>query len=374
METCYLDYNATTPLHPELAKRLSQFLIENPAGNPSSLHSRGRDARKIVEDARDKLAFFLGVDPAGIFFTSGGTESNNLIIQGLSPLDSPLHVGATEHPSLLEPALQQWKNGRPGSTLPVDQAGRIDNLDAVGGGLVSIQWANNETGIVQDLPSLAEQIHQRDAILHTDGAQGFFRLPAVIPDLGIDAASLTAHKSFGPPGVGALWIRKGLLIDPVLRGGPQEKKVRPGTENLLAIYGIGVLAEIALQQPLWQLDSLREARSGLVSALQDVPDCQIIDQQSCDWPGCINVSFAGVHAETLLVRLDMIGICASSGSACSSGARELSHVLDAMGVETERIRSSIRISIGPDNTFQQMQTTGGHIASIVADLRQSNSR
>ncbi|MAW76586.1 MAG: cysteine desulfurase [Planctomycetes bacterium] len=371
MDPCYLDYNATTPLHPVVADRLGQFLAENRSGNPSSLHTHGRQARKVIEDARDKLAFFLGVDQAEVFFTSGGTESNNLIIQGLSPLESPLHVGATEHPSVLEPARSQWKAGRPGGILPVDGNGRIDQLDAIDGGLVSIQWVNNETGIVQDLAQLSHEIHQRNGILHSDGAQGFFRIPNVIPDLGIDAASITAHKSFGPPGVGALWLRKGLLIDPVLQGGPQEKKVRPGTENLLAIHAFGLLADVALHQPLWQLDSLREARLGLLEGLSDVPDCQVIEQQEDDWPGCINVGFKGIHAETLLVRLDMIGISASSGSACSSGARELSHVLEAMQIELGRIRGSIRISIGPENSAQQLREIGLQIASIVADLRHS---
>lgn len=372
MDPCYLDYNATTPLHTELAKQLASFVADNCGGNPSSLHSHGRQARKIVEDARDKLAFFLGVDSAEVFFTSGGTESNNLVIQGLTPLDSMLHVGATEHPSILEPTRNQWKGGRPGTTLAVDGEGRIEHLDSVDGGLVSVQWVNNETGITQDLPRLAQQIHRQGGILHTDGAQGFFRFASAIPDLGVDAASLTAHKSFGPSGIGALWLRKGLLIDPLLRGGPQEKKVRPGTENLIAIHGIGLLSEIALHEPLWSLEGLRQARQGLVSALEEIPDCQVIEQRPCDWPGCISVSFSQIHAETLLVRLDMIGISASSGSACSSGARELSHVLAAMDVDVDRIRGSIRISIGPDHSPQQMQSVGQRIASVVADLRRPN--
>lgn len=371
MDSSYLDYNATTPLHPEIAQQLGHFLSENGAANPSSLHHRGRLARKIIEEARDKLAALLAVDPAEVYFTSGGTESNNLIIQGLSPVDSPLFVSATEHPSILEPARGQWQNGRPGTILDVDREGRVRQLDAVDSGLVSIQWVNNETGIVQDLPTLAQEAHSRGAILHTDGAQGFFRILDTIPDLGVDAASITAHKSFGPPGVGALWIRKGLLIDPLLLGGPQEKKVRPGTENLLAIHGIGLLADLVRKTPLWDLDDLKAARQSLLAGLQGAGSFTVIEHQPQDWPGCINIGFDDLHAETLLVRLDMAGICASSGSACSSGARELSHVLDAMQVDHHTIRGSVRISIGPDHPPEQLFQIGQQIASIAGELRNS---
>lgn len=368
MFSSYVDYNATTPLHPEIAKQMAQLIAENDVGNPSSLHRHGREARKIIEEARDKLAAYLQVDPAEVFFTSGGTESNNLVIQGLSPTDSPLFTGSTEHPSVLEPARKQWASGRPGTTINVDQEGRIEDLDSIEGGLISIQWVNNETGIAQDLPSLADSIHSKGGILHTDGAQGFFRLPGTINELAVDAASITAHKSFGPTGAGALWLRRGLLIDPVITGGGQEKKIRPGTENLLAIHGMGALAELASKNPLWQMSHLQEARDTLLNVLEGQIKFNVIHQKDGDWPGCINIGFADIHAETLLVRLDMVGISASSGSACSSGARELSHVLQAMQIDHHVIKGSIRISIGPDTSLEEIRHVADKIASIVRDL------
>ena len=278
---------------------------------------------------------------------------------------------------MLEPARQQWQQGRAGGLLEVDRSGRICDFEVTEGALYSIQWVNNETGISQDIPQLARHIHDGGARLHTDGAQGFFRLPHSIPELSVDAATITAHKSFGPVGVGALWVRKGLLIEPLLRGGPQEKKIRPGTENLLAITGFGELARVAHSTPLWDVAALRLAREALVTPLQQVPDCRIVPHQGDDWPGCVHVGFRGVHAETLLVRLDMAGISASSGSACSSGAREPSHVLAAMGIDIDWIRSSIRLSLGPvertaENSIEQLSKVGSQLAAIVAQLRQRN--
>jgi len=370
----YLDHNATTPLHPQVAEKMHQCLQGAAPANPSSLHRHGRDARKILDDARDQLSSLLAVESSELHFTSGGTESNNLAIQGLAPIDAPLFVGATEHPSVLEPARQQWQQGRPGGVLEVDSSGKIGDFEVVNGALYSIQWINNETGISQEISKLAGQIHDGGGRLHIDGAQGFFRIPMTIPELSVDAATITAHKSFGPVGAGALWVRKGLLIDPLLRGGPQEKKIRPGTENLLSITGLGELARVARSTPLWDLVALRLAREALLLPLQEIPDCKIIPQQEDDWPGCVHVSFRGIHAETLLVRLDMEGISASSGSACSSGAREPSHVLEAMGVDLDWIRGSIRLSLGPvertpQNSVALLSRVGARIAAIVNQLR-----
>ncbi len=370
MDSVYLDFNATTPIHAEIAHQMSGWLLAGEPSNPSSLHSHGREARRFLEEARQQLATYLRVDPAELHFTSGGTESNNLAMFGLAPTDAPLHVGATEHPSILEPAKQQWQKGRPGGLLEVDRFGRIQEFEVVEGALYSIQWVNNETGITQDISALATRIHDGGGRLHIDGAQGFFRLDPTLAELGVDSASITAHKSFGPIGVGALWVRSGMLVEPVIRGGPQEKKIRPGTENLPAIRGLGLLAEIAGRTPLWDLDQLRDSRAALVANLESVPDTRIVEHQPQDWPGCLHIGFLGIHAETLLVRLDMAGISASSGSACSSGAREPSHVLAAMGVEHEWIRGSIRLSLGPTCSVDRMASVGSQLARIVSELRQ----
>ncbi len=373
MDSVYLDFNATTPIHAEIAHQMSGWLLAGEPSNPSSLHSHGREARRFLEQARQRLASYLHVDPAELHFTSGGTESNNLAMFGLAPTDSPLHVGATEHPSILEPAKHQWQMGRPGGLLDVDACGRIQDFEVEEGALYSIQWVNNETGITQDIPDLATRIHDGGGWLHIDGAQGFFRLDQTIAELGADSASITAHKSFGPIGVGALWVRSGLLVEPVIRGGPQEKKIRPGTENLPSIRGLGLLAEIAQTQSpsrLWDLDQLRESRAALIAQLESIPDTRIVEHRPQDWPGCVHIGFLGIHAETLLVRLDMAGISASSGSACSSGAREPSHVLEAMGFEIDWIRGSVRLSMGPTSSVDLMTGVGVQLARIVEELRQ----
>ena len=373
MTRVYLDHNATTPILPEVSSGMSDLLQSMEWGNPSSLHEDGRKARRILEDSRDRVAAALKVDPAEIFFTGGGTESNNLAISGLVADEPDLAAGSTEHPSILEPVRCQHADGRPGSLIPVDPHGRIELEHLPTKGLVSVQWFNNETGIYQDLPAIGEIVHSEGGRLHSDGAQAFFRCPINLGESHLDSASITAHKAGGPPGVGALWIRKGLLHRPSIHGGPQEKKIRPGTENLLAIHGMGLLADSFDQQPRWNPDALVSARSALLDSLEGLPDHRLVDQDSRDWPGCINLAFSGIHAETLLVRLDMAGISASSGSACSSGAREPSHVLKAMGIPEKEIRGSIRISLGPESTPEILQRVGQQLCTIVSELREQTT-
>ena len=369
----YLDHNATIPILPRVREGLLELLDSHHWGNPSSLHEDGRHARKILEEARDRVAFALHVEPSEIVFTSGGTESNNLAITGLVTDDSSISTSTVEHPSVLEPVKKQHQLGRSGSLIPVDPSGRLELDQVPDKGLVSIQWINNETGICQDLDLIGEAVHRSGGKLHSDGAQGFFREPIHLGNSNLDSASITSHKSGGPSGVGALWVRKGLLHQPSTHGGPQEKKIRPGTENLLAIHGMGLLAESFSSDQPWNRERLKECRNQFANALSELPNHQIIQQSDRDWPGCINVSFSGIHAETLLVRLDMVGISASSGSACSSGAREPSHVLKAMGIADKDIRGSIRISLGPDTTIDHMQQTARHLTTIVTELRQKSA-
>jgi len=378
--TLYLDHNATTPILPEVARALREHLVEAEGvagaalGNPSSLHAPGRRARARLEGARERVAKALGVDPAELTFTSGGTESNNLFILGVEDPRQPLWISAVEHPSVREAARRRWALGAPGGELPVLADGRLDpalrdrGLD-FSGALVSLQWVNNETGTIQELREWAEWFRSRGAIVHTDGAQGFFRLPAGPAELGVDAATITAHKSFGPAGVGALWVRRGIVLDPILRGGSQEKKLRPGTENLLAIVGFGALAERALAGPLWDLASLAERAAGFRGALRRIPGLTIVSPETGSFPACVAVAFDDLIAETLLVRLDLEGIAASSGSACSSGARQPSSVLAAMGVPDRAIRGALRFSFGPSTTAEELAFAADRLAAIAADLR-----
>ncbi len=370
----YLDHNATTPLHSEVARVLRQHLEEPLVGNPSSLHRPGRRGRALIEEAREELSLLLGVDPSELYFTSGGTESNNAMLLGIAESDQPLWISATEHPSVREAAKKRWAQGAPGGELPVTESGLLDmKIRSYGwdfdGALVSLQWINNETGTIQLLRDWVDWFHQQGAVVHTDGAQGFFRLPDKVPELGVDAATITAHKSFGPTGVGALWVRRGLVLDPILRGGPQERKVRPGTENLLAIVGIGALAELCQRESLWKLSELSRKAEEFRTRLSSIPGLRVISPIDDHYPNCISVALGDLVAETILVRLDLEGIAASSGSACSSGAREPSHVLAAMGVPEAEIQGALRFSLGPQNSEAELSFVVDRLRAIVEELR-----
>ena len=370
----YLDYNSTTPLHPRVREAIHEVLGQ--VGNPSSLHGHGRCARRLVEEARERVAGYLGVDPAELYFTSGGTESNNLVATGLAPRLGSLWISATEHPSLMEPARRLWRSGLKGNRLPVDAEGRLrdDALEGIEieGGLVSIQWVNNETGVIQDLDRWREAVHARGALLHTDGAQGFFRLPDPVLSRGIDAATITAHKSFGPLGVGVLYLRRGGVVNPLLAGGPQERQVRPGTENLPAIHGLGVLAELAAAADLWPREGLVAAARRFRGWVGEIPGVRFVTPDVTPdggaFPNTLSLTLEGLDAATVLVRLDLAGISASSGSACSSGAREPSRVLAAMGVPDAELRGALRFSWGPDTPLADLEHTAHRLARIVRDL------
>lgn len=369
----YLDNNATTPLDPRVARVMVEELERGAPANPSSLHGAGRDARSRLERAREQLAGRLAVDPSELTFTSGGTESNNLALLGVAEPEQPLFISAIEHPSVREAARRRWAAGAPGGELPVDGEGRLDrSIRERGaefeGALVSIQWVNNEVGTIQALADWAAWFHEQGALVHTDGAQGFFRLPDTIPELGVDLATITAHKSFGPTGVGALWVRRGVLLDPLLRGGPQEKKVRAGTENLPAIIGMGALAALDQEALLWADRGLAERLGRFRAELAGIDGVRVLSPEGA-FPTCVSIAVADCLAETILVRLDLEGVAASSGSACSSGAREPSHVLAAMGVPDREIRGAIRLSAAPSTTEEELSRVAGHLARIVADLR-----
>lgn len=375
----YLDYNATTPLHPKVRDEMVR-VFESELGNPSSPHRWGRRARDLIDAARESLSSYLGVSPSELFFTSGGTESNNLATSIGRTDRVPYSCASVEHASLLEPLRKRWADGLPGETLPVGPAGLVDPaaLNALPeGSLVSIQWVNNETGVIQDLPALSEAAHARGVLLHTDGAQGFFRIKQDIPELGVDLATITAHKSFGPLGVGALYARRGTLLEALFRGGPQERSVRPGTENLASVHGLGVLADLAKSEDLWPHERLESRRAAFLHELQDLDGLRLNppERESSNvrgapcFPGTISLSFDDLHAETLLVLLDREGVGASSGSACASGEERPSHVLRAMGVEDRRVRGTLRFSFGPSVPEEDLCYAARALGRVVTKLR-----
>ncbi len=354
----YLDCNATTPPDERVLQAMHDCLAAH-WGNPSSLHQAGRAARADLDRAREQVAALVGVHPSQVVFTSGGTEANNLALWSFcARAETPgvLAVSAIEHPSLLEPARAWAARGWRLVELPVDGEGRLDMaaLDealAAGVGLVSVMAANNETGVLQDIPAIAGRVRSAGAVLHTDAVQMAGKLPLDFAALGAQMMSLSAHKIHGPKGVGALILDKALEFTPMLVGGGQERGRRAGTENVAGIVGFGVAAELAAQELEDRSARLRKLRDYLESRLAELPGVVVFGQGAERLPNTVQLALPGIEGEALLMQLDREGIAVSSGSACSSGSREPSHVLMAMGIEETLARGAIRVSLGRHNSM-----------------------
>ncbi len=340
----YLDHNATSPLRPSV--KAAMLAAMNVEGNPSSIHAEGRAANKVIDDARLKLGFALGCLPQMITFTSGGTEANNMAIRGVGA--ERILVSAIEHPSVMQAARE---SGKTVETIPVDSQGKID-LSAFEkillrrpNTLVSVMLANNETGVVQNMNLIAAMTRGAGALLHVDAVQAFGKIPVNFGLLGADMVTVAAHKVGGPKGIGALVIRDGLIVEPLLTGGGQELRRRAGTENLISIAGFAAVAS----EPLLETHVLTDqvvAGLGEASVFSDR-----VDRLS----NTICFAMPGMRADTLLMAFDLDGIAVSSGSACSSGKVGRSHVLDAMGVAPEISAGAIRVSLGWSTTQSDVQ-------------------
>ena len=346
----YLDWNATAPVSAGVRDAVAAALKET--GNPSSVHSAGRAAHRRLEDARAAVAGLAGVAPREIVFTAGGTEANNLAIKGASC--ASLIVSAVEHDSVRSPVLG---DGRPQWTCPVDEAGRV-TLEALASilkeapapALVSLMLANNETGVIQPVAEAAELVHAQGGLLHCDAIQAPGRLPLNFRELGLDLASLSGHKIGAPQGVGALWIREGIEIAPLLDGGGQEQRRRAGTEPLPAIAGFGEAAREALAR-LDEVPRLAVLRDRMETAIREIaPEARIFGAAAERLANTSSLAMPGLAAETQVMGLDLEGICISAGSACSSGKLQASHVLAAMGVHDEIASCAIRVSLGHSTT------------------------
>jgi cysteine desulfurase len=338
----YLDWNATAPLRPEAAAAMTAALGHY--GNPSSVHRRGRAARRIVEEARAAVATLAGAPPQSVVFTSGGTEANALALSGCGR--ARVLVSAVEHASVLEAACDVER-------IPVDGAGivALDALDHLLAAdprpaLVSVMLANNETGVIAPAAAIAEMAHRRGALYHCDAAQMAGRMPLDCGRLGADLLTLSAHKLGGPPGVGALVVGRDLDLAPLIRGGGQERGRRAGTENLPGIAGFGAAAQAAMaQMPVW--DRVRALREALESAIAGfAADAVIIAAAAPRLPNTAAIAMPGTPAETQVIALDLDGVMVSAGAACSSGKVRASHVLEAMGAGPELAGSTIRVSLG----------------------------
>jgi cysteine desulfurase len=375
----YLDHNATTPPFPAVIDRMTAVLGEE-FGNPSSVHHFGQQAKAAVDDARTEVANLIGADPSEVLFTSGGTEGDNIAIRGAAEAleqtgKKHLVASAIEHEAVLNTLKALARRGWRTTLLPVDQSGIVSPVTlrealADDTALVSIMHANNEIGTIQPISDLAGVAHERGALFHTDAVQSAGKIPVDVKKLGVDMLSLSAHKFYGPKGVGALWIRRGLRVLPLLTGGRQERSRRAGTENVPGIVGMGVAARMAaskMREEGARLAALRDRLEGGI--LRAVPGTVVNGSAESRVPNTTNISFDRIEAESLLIALDLEGIAVSTGSACSSGTLEPSHVLKAMGFSAHRTQNSIRFSLGTLNSEAEIDRVIAVLPGIVEKLR-----
>ncbi|MCM8794982.1 MAG: cysteine desulfurase [Candidatus Omnitrophica bacterium] len=377
----YLDYNATSPVHPEVRKAVLSVLEED-FGNPSSLHAAGRKVRDLVEKARHRILEALGDGRGQLLFTSGGTEADNLAIQGaarlLRPRGDHIVVSAVEHQAVLHPAQSLHAEGFRVTVVPVDWWGRVD-LNALEKSLdsrtvlISVMHANNEIGTIQPVAEIARIARERGILFHCDAVQSFGKVPLSVSGTGPDLVSISGHKLGGPKGVGALYIREGVKIEPLLRGGPHEKKLRAGTEGVPGIVGMAAAVEATWRQQREGIQEwIRDLRNMLEEGLKGtIAGVQVNGHPKERLPGTLNISFADCKGEALLMAFDLEGICVSTGAACSSGSTEPSHVLTALGFPPERIEGSIRFSLGWGTTEQEIWHCLKVIPEIVRRVRGS---
>lgn len=378
----YLDYNATTPLSEEV-KKLYFSELELYA-NASSLHEEGRLESKKIEKAREQCATLAGCMASEIIFTSGGSESNNMIFQTMIPLSKKLKkntiiISSIEHPCVIESAKNLSNQGFNVITVPVDDNGLV-RMEAYKNALekkplfVSIMTANNEIGTIQDIKTLCSMAHEKGALFHTDVVQAAGKIPVNVSDWDVDYATFSAHKIYGPKGVGALFVKKGKSLEPLIRGGHQEKGFRAGTYNAPAIAAFGYAAELAkegLEQYYSQTKHLREKlRDGL---LEKIPNIRINGHPEKVLPNTLDVSFPGAEGEAILLHLDLLGISVSTGSACASGDLEPSHVLVAIGLGPELAHGSIRFSFGKYSTEEEVDYILETFPPVIDRLRKMST-
>lgn len=374
----YLDNNATTQIADEVREAMLPFLTDL-WGNPSSMHTFGGQVKKHIERAREQVAAMVGAaDPQEITFTSCGSESNNLAIRGgAEAMDKPPHVitSKVEHAAVSGPCHYLEDRGFRLTKLDVDEMGRLDvdtlrNEVRAGRTLTSIMWANNETGVVFPVGLIGEIVHESGGLFHTDAVQAVGKIPMKVRELPIDMLSLSGHKLHAPKGVGAIYIRRGTKVKPLVMGGHQERGRRAGTENVPYIVGLGVACELASQRMEDENTRVRAMRDRLEKGiLESCPGARINGDPSCRLPNTTNISFEYVEGEAILLMLDDRGICASTGSACASGSLEPSHVLRAMQVPGVSVHGSIRFSLSVYNTDEDVDAVLGELPKVIHRLR-----
>lgn len=380
MRTVYLDHSATTPVDPEVLSEMTHFFSDC-FGNASSQHSVGQEAFEAIEKARKNVAELINADPNEVYFTSGGTEADNMAIRGayhrLSPDKNHIITTQIEHHAVLHTVQDLVKNyGATATYLPVDENGivKLDGLEKAiteKTAIVSIMMANNEVGAIQPVDEIAKICNARNVYFHSDGVQAVGKMPLDVKAIGIDMLSMSAHKFYGPKGVGALYIRKGVKIRPISVGGGQEKSIRPGTYNTPGIVGMGMAAKLAKEKLAWHIEHTGKLRDELQKRITEtIPDIKVNCCCSTRLPQILNVSIRYCEGEAMLMLLDMDGnIQASSGSACTSQSLAASHVLLAMCVPHDIINGSVRFSFGKDNTMADVDKVMEVLPKVVEKLR-----
>jgi cysteine desulfurase len=375
----YFDYNATTPLAPEVIDAVVRATSEL-FGNASSVHHFGQQAKGAMDDARSAVAGLINADPSEIVFTSGGTESDNFAIRGAAEALEPtgrrhLIASAIEHEAVLNTLRALVRRGWRTTLLPLDASGvvapdRLREAISADTALVSVMHANNEIGTIQPIAALAAIAHEHGALIHTDAVQSAGKIPVDVRALNVDLLSLSAHKFNGPKGAGVLWIKRGTRMQPVLTGGKHERNRRAGTENVPAIAGLGVAAQLAAGKLAAEGARVAALRDRLeAGVLAAIPGTAVNGARDARVPNTANISFDRVEAESLLIALDLEGVAVSTGSACSSGTLEPSHVLRAMGLPTHRTQSSLRFSLGMFSTGEEVDRVLDVLPRLVEKLR-----
>lgn len=378
MKPIYLDNNATTPIAPEILEEMMPCLTDL-YGNPSSMHTFGGQLHRKIEQARARVASLINAEPEEIIFTSCGTESDNTaIMSAVESVSRKRHIITTrvEHPAVLNFCQHLGRKGHRITYLPVNSKGQLDlNLlmksvddDTV---LVSIMFANNETGVIFPIREIAEMVKERDVIFHTDAVQAVGKVPINVKEIPVDMLTLSGHKLHAPKGVGALYVRKGTRFSPYIIGGHQERGRRAGTENVASILALGKACEIAGADLGREMSYLSRLRDKLEKGLTECcPNSRVNGDRESRLPNTTNISFEYIEGEAILLRLNEYGICASSGSACTSGSLEPSHVLRSMGVPFTAVHGSVRFSLSRYNTEEEIDKVIGIVPPIIKELRQ----
>ena len=375
----YLDNAASTAVHPEVVKAMLPY-FDVQYGNPSSIHQFGRKAKNAIEKARKQVATLIGAEPNEILFTSGGTESNNTILDGVlksSGEPDPEHIitSSIEHEAVLQPCKEFENVGIKITYLPVDEHGIVNPDDITNSineqtVMVSIMFANNEVGTIQPIKEISEICKKYQIPLHTDAVQAVGKIPINVKDLGVDALSISSHKINGPKGIGALFIKKGLMVTPQILGGGQENGMRSGTENVASIVGFGKACEIAKERLNRNISHFQTLHSSILSKIvKEISHVKLNGHPEKRIFNNVHLTFMGVNGEDLIIKLDEYGIAASTGSACSVHTQKASHVLKAMGFNHEQITGSLRISFGYMNTLDEIDQTVEVLKKVVAELR-----